>query len=629
MSEPTHVIVLKRLLGIVTLVVVVCVLYAAQEILLPFALAILLSFLLAPLVTRLERFWLGRIGSVVVVVGLAFCLIGGFGWVVGNQFVQVSADLPNYKDNLIRKIRFARWSASGALGRAKATIDEIGKELTEEPVESSQPPDAQARQWFSYIPFPGGNQADEDDAVDVRVVALPPSPLHQVSTWLGPLVAPLTTVGMTIVFVVFMLIKREDLRNRLLQLLGTEQFYVTTTALDDAAARLSRYLRMQLLINIGYGVVIASGLYLMGVPNAALWGALGGALRFLPYVGPWIGAALPITLSLAIFDNWTQPLSVVGLFVALELFVNNVAEPLLYGSSTGVSAAGIIVSAIFWTWLWGPVGLVLAMPLTVCMVVIGRHVPQLQFLDTLLSDNPPLSEHQGLYQRWLAQDEHEAAQLAKQFQSSHTASEFCDQLLIPALQLAERDRHADRLDDEQVRFAMESAEALVADLVLEPPASDESPSTSVPFSVLCIPAKDKADEVVGKMIAKLIERHGFQTATASTQRFLGELVEKLKDAPVDLIVISSLPPLAGRYSRLVCKRVHAAQPEIPILVGLWGGGRMVQTQSKLIDAGADQVVTSVGEAVEYLRRKRTALRLNRDSRPAGQAEMAVELSELI
>jgi predicted PurR-regulated permease PerM len=622
-------------LGIVTVVVVVAALYVAQEIVLPFALAVLLSFLLAPLVTRLERIRLGRVPAVVVAVGLAFGLIAGFGLVVGNQFIQLSAELPSYKDNLIRKIRYARGSTSGTLGKAKETIEEISKELTEE----EEPPDEQevddgslegksAREAF-WSALLDGDPAEENGAVEVKVVALPPSPLQQIRAWLGPLVAPLTTVGVMIVFVVFMLIKREDLRNRLLHLLGTEQLYISTSAIDDAAARLSRYLRMQLLINVGYGVTVAAGLYLIGVPNALLWGALGGALRFLPYVGPWLGAALPITLSLAVFDNWTQPLSVVGMFVLLELIVNNVAEPLLYGSTTGVSAVGIIVSAIFWTWLWGPVGLILAMPLTVCMVVMGKHVSQLRFLDTLLSDEPPLSEHEGLYQRWLAKDEKEAVQLAAQFRKLHTANEFADQLLIPALQLAERDRHADRLDEEQIQFAMESAEAAVAELEPEPAAGDEVPSAAAPLNVLCIPAKDKADEVVGKLIARLVENFGFQMTTASAERLLGEVLAKLKETPVDLILISSLPPLAGRFSRLVCKRVQAAHPDIPILVGLWGGDRLVQTQSKLIDAGADQVVTTAAEAVEYVRRKRTSLRLTRDARTVEDVEQPSELKELV
>jgi predicted PurR-regulated permease PerM len=628
MAEPAHAIALKRLLGIFTLVVVVAGLYVAQEIVLPFALAILLSFLLAPLVSRLERLGLARVPAVVIVVGLTLGFIAGFGWIVGNQFVQLSAELPAYKDNLIRKIRYARGSTSGTLGKAKETIEEISKELTDEestPTEAVEDDSTDLPFWSSLLE---GDAKSDADAVEVRVVALPPSPLAQIRAWLGPLVAPLTTVGVMVVFVVFMLIKREDLRNRLLHLIGTEQLYMSTSAIDDAAARLSRYLRMQLLINVGYGVTVALGLYLIGVPNGFLWGALGGALRFLPYVGPWLGAALPITLSLAVFDNWTQPLMVVGLFVTLELLVNNVAEPLLYGSSTGVSAVGIIVSAIFWTWLWGPVGLILAMPLTVCMVVIGQHVPQLRFLDTLLSDEPPLSAHEGLYQRWLAKDEKEAVQLATQFQKLHTTIEFCDSLLIPALQLAERDRHADRLDEDQIQFTTESAEEIIENLEPDPVDGDELLSAQ-PLNVLCIPAKDKVDEVVGHLIAKLIEPYGFRTATASDERLLGELLEKMKDVSVDLIMISSLPPMAGRYSRLVCKRIHAAHPDIPILIGLWGGDKLVQTQSKLAEAGADQVVTTVAEAVDYVRRKRASLRLNRDSRAETREERGMELSELV
>ncbi len=620
MSKPEIERLLTRQLNVILFVLVIAGLYLAQEILLPFALAILLSFLLAPLVLRVERWGAGRAPAVCLVVVFAVGVLGGLTWVVGEQFVQVSADLPRYKENLIHKIRSARGSTTETLGRAKQTIEEIGAELSEEKATENGPKGSKltresASQWYRRLPGFRSTQNDDEQAVAVKVVALPPSPLQQVRTWLGPLVAPLTTAGMVIVFVIFMLLQRENLRNRVLQLLGTEQLPVSTAAIDDATARLSRYLRMQFIINLCYGVAVASGLSLIGVPNALLWGTLGVVLRFLPYIGPWIVAAMPITLSLAVFDNWTQPLLTMGLFAVLELVVNNVLEPWLYGASIGVSAVGIIISAIFWTWLWGPVGLIMATPLTVCLAVLGKHVPRLRFLDTLLSDQQPLSITEHLYQRFLAKDAREVNELIAEFQEDHTRSELFDSLLIPALQLAERDRHAERLTDEHAKSIMDAATEAVTKLAndSEHPSPRGTPAadSNKLLRVLCVPAKDHADQLVGSMVAQLIEAQGFECENVSAETMLGEVFEQVGESPVDLFLISALPPLALRYSRLACKRIHARFPQTPIVIGLWGSKRSEEVLTLLKQAGADQLVTTAEGAADLVRRKRTAMELNR------------------
>ena len=282
--------------------------------------------------------------------------------------------------------------------------------------------------------------------------------------WLGPILSPFGTAGMVVVLVFFMLLDRENQRNRLLQLFGTSNLHATTEAMHDAGHRVGRYLRMQFFVNAGYGIAVGIGLWLIGVPGAVMWGVLGFSLRFLPYIGPWIAAALPILVSLGHSDGWTQPLLVVGWYIGLELIFNNVVEPLVYGSTTGVSTVGVILSAIFWTWLWGPIGLILAMPMTVCLVVAARYVPQLRFLTVLLADQPPMTPAERVYQRLLAFDYHEPLQLAHKHLKESSLVSFYDEVLIPALVLAEHDRHADLLNDDQEAFVAEAAEDLVEEL---------------------------------------------------------------------------------------------------------------------------------------------------------------------
>ena len=278
---------------------------------------------------------------------------------------------------------------------------------------------------------------------------------------LGPLISPLASAAIVTVFVIFILLKREDLRNRFIHLIGGEQLNLTTQALDDAAGRVSRYLLMQLIINSAYGLVIYIGLALIGLPNALLWGALTAVLRFVPFVGPWIGALMPIAISLAVFDSWSEPTLVVGLFMANELITNNIIEPWLYGSSTGISTIGILAAAVFWGWIWGPVGLVMATPLTVCLTVVGRYVPQLAFLNTMLSDQDALPPQARFYQRLLAIDPEEATEVAEEYLATSSLAELYDTVLLPALSLAEQDRHQGALDEAKQQFVHQTTREIV------------------------------------------------------------------------------------------------------------------------------------------------------------------------
>ncbi len=333
--------------------------------------------------------------------------------------------------------------------------------------------------------------ADETAALPVKVVATPVSMPSIFSNVLGPVLAPLGNMAVVAILVIFMLIQREDLRNRVIRLIGDAHLRLTTQAIDDASKRVSHYLLMQLIINASYGVAIAVGLSLIGLPNAILWGLLAGLLRFIPYVGPVIGTAMPLLLSLAVFEGWTRPLLVLGWIVALEIVSSNVMEPWLYGAGTGVSPLAIIVSAVFWTWLWGGMGLVLSTPITVCLTVIGRYVPQFRFLYVLLGDEPPLALHESLYQRLLALDQDEAADQARDFLKSRSVLELFDEVLIPALRLAEEDRHNGQLDPARLELMHAAVREIVDDVAEQaeaaraaqaPPAQSDTPADEAPLT---------------------------------------------------------------------------------------------------------------------------------------------------
>jgi predicted PurR-regulated permease PerM len=366
-----------------SIAVVVAALYLAKDLLVPLTLAVLLSFLLSPVCDWLERRRLSRIPAVLVTAILGFAVLGAAAWTAVVQITELAPKLPEYQNNLQAKLHSTNAYVSTALNKVTRTAQGFGQNLSQ--LEQAEEPHGTSERPFS-----------------VRVLPSPASPLQVIGGTFGTLLQMLGSTGIVIVLVVFFLIRREDLRDRFIRLAGRGHVTVTTQVLEDAATRLSRYLLTQFIINVAFGIAVAIGLYLIGVPNAILWGILATILRFIPYIGGWIAAAMPIGLSLAISLNWLAPILTVGLFVALELFTNNVMEPWLYGKNTGVSAVAVLVAAIFWTWLWGIVGLLLATPLTVCLLVIGKHVPQLSFLDTLLGNEPVFEPKKRVYQRLLA-----------------------------------------------------------------------------------------------------------------------------------------------------------------------------------------------------------------------------------
>ena len=432
------------LLGVVLAVVVVGTLYFARVVLIPFTLAVLITFILTPVAKLLERIHFGRIFSTLIVVVLSFIVVGAVGWTVSQQFAQVMNQLPDYRSNIHAKLEALHLSKSTALNNASDTMNEISKDLAAPPAGNTA----------------AGNRTNSPSRqrpMPVEVVTSPALPLDSLESVLGVIGA----FGIVVVLTSFMLARRENFRNRLISLGGHRSLHVMTQAIDDATARVSRYLRLQLLVNICYGALIGTCLHFIGIPGALLWGVLIVFLRFCPYIGPPLGGILPLLLSIAIFDGWIKPLETFGLFAVTEILVSNFVEPALYGAYTGISSMAILLAAIFWTAIWGPIGLVLSTPLTVCLVVIGRHVPRLRFLNVLLGDEPVLTPDTRYYQRLLAMDHEEAKRVLKNFLEKNSLEDLYDSVLIPALNLAERDRHHERLDKISADFVISNTRRIL------------------------------------------------------------------------------------------------------------------------------------------------------------------------
>lgn len=591
----------------------VAVLYFAQEVLIPIALSVLLSFVLTRLVIWLERWRLGRVPSVLLAVALAFAVLGGIGWMVTDQLIDLARDLPKYQDALAARIRSLRSVpiGGGVLGGITESARELGEELSG--LGSS-----------SILPSTPLGTAPAGEPVPVQLVETSPLALRLLRDWVGPILAPFGTAALVIIFVIFILLSREDLRNRLIRLAGTGRVYVTTQALDEAGGRISRYLLMQLIINATYGVAVATGLFFIGIPSAMLWGLLAAVLRFLPYVGPWIAALLPIALSLAASTTWSVPIATVALFLVLELLSNNVMEPWLYGASTGLSTVGIIASAVFWTWLWGPLGLVLSTPLTVCLAVLGRHVPSAAFLDVLFSDEPPLELNLRFYQRLLALDYNEASDLTTQFLKTGSLDELYETMLIPALSLAERDRHAGHVSDEQAEFIYRSITDLLEDLKAQfetsavgqavPAGAAQAtgivgvglelrPDAPRALRILCVPAEDEADRIAGAMFVQLLTARGHAAEAAPVRAIDPAVVELVKQQRAEWVVISGLAPGGAMQARRASRRLGPQATGTRILVGLWNAsGELGGIRERALSAGAEAVVTKLGEGLEHLQK---------------------------
>jgi predicted PurR-regulated permease PerM len=571
--------------GLLTLVLVVTALHFAQDVLIPLALAVLFAFLLAPVVYRLQHWGCDRGISVVLTTAVTFVLVASLLYVTVNQILGLIEDLPLYQQSLLRKIKGFSITTGGDFERSAEAVQELANELQKS--------------------TPGRSNATAVDKVEI--VAPMPNVLQMLRAVFGSLVARLAMPAIVVVLVIFMLLHREDVRDRMVRLIGLQRMHITVLALDDAAERVSRYLRMQLLVNSMHGASFAAALYLIGVPDAILWGALTIMLRFIPFLGPILAAIGPVAVSIAFFDNWSAPLLTLGSIVMLELITNNFIEPRLYGSSVGVSSLALIFAAVFWTWLWGVPGLFLSTPLTVCLVVVGKYIPQLEFLSIVLSDKPVLEPSERFYQRLLADDLDEAEELLVDVNLVKSFVEVCDTIVFPGLRFVEQDHDRGAIDDATRRRVLEQfgilIDALTAPDVPELRLSDEPGATErgVNVKALLVPARDAADELAARVFATALERTGIEVSVVSNTILTGEMVDLVGTLQPDLICISAVPPSAVIYARHLCKKLRARYADVPIVVGLWNAqGELQRARERLTSVGANAVVDTATVGIEVV-----------------------------
>lgn len=579
----------SHLLVLVSAVVIIATLYFAKVVLVPFALAILFTFILAPPVGWLERIRVPRFVAVLLMVLLALGAVGSLGWVVTNQLVSATSHWSEYRTNIKDKIESIRKSRPQSLNNAAQAVQEISTDLNA--ATPATPAPAAGRAPAGKIP--GAATATVAKPIPVEIVSPQSSILESLPNFLGPI----GTAGIVLVFTIFMLLQREDLRNRFIRLAGDGRLSVMTHAMEEAGERVSHYLFLQSMVNASYGLIIGFSLYLMHVPNAVLFGVIAGIFRFLPYIGPPMGALLPVMLSLAVFNDWTRPLMVLGIYVVVEIVVANFVEPMLYGTKTGISSLAVLVAAVFWTFIWGPIGLVLSTPLTVCLVVMGRHLPNLRFLNVLLGDEPVLSPEVHYYQRLLATDFDEAQQVLKGHLKEKSLEELYDSVLIPALTMAEHDRHRNALDEETVTFIYQSTREFVEELSekagKEPVASSSALGTTA--RVICVPASGEADEIIGMMLGQLLGVAGDDVHCIPIGT-VDEMLAQVVRAQPGIVCISAIPPLAMTHARSIYARLRKELPSQLIIVGLWSyTGDIARSASRIDTPERVRVLTSLAE----------------------------------
>jgi predicted PurR-regulated permease PerM len=580
---------------IVVMLITVAVLYVGSEIFVPFALAILLSFLLAPPVAWLRRIHMPRTAAVALVVTTSVALLASFGFVVGSQALGMIGDLPKYQISMHEKIRSISGAVpgSGMLKRSADVVKELGRDLSE----------ATGAARPAGITGKGG--AQEPMTVRVETAA---NPLRTLQELLGPILKPLGTAGLVIVFVFFVLLAPSDLRDRFIRLAGSD-LHKTTEALSVAASRVSRYLVMQLVVNATYAVPLGIGLYLLGVPGAMLWAFLAMVLRFIPYLGPVIAALFPITLAFVVDPGWSMLLWTLALILTLELISNNIVEPWLYGASTGMTPMAVILAAIFWTLLWGTPGLILATPLTVCLVVMGRYVPRLSFIEVLLGSEPVLSAEERLYQRLLAGDIEEAVELAEAEVAASSLQEFHDNTALAALRLAESARKSGSSIEDRQKVA-DGMRMLVEELRViidrQQEGKQDGGTLDVPLqaegaAILCIGGRGALDTVAALLLAHLLESRGIQARLLPATAITLDAISSLDLTGVKAVCLSYLSPRPRTYARFVVRRLKARSPGLKVVLGAWNPEVHNNSDVDLVaETGADALAGRLNAAVDLL-----------------------------
>ena len=594
---------------IIIVAAIVVGLWFGRDVLVPIAIAVLLSFVLAPVTVALTRLRIGRVASVLLAVALAFALLIALGAVIGKQVAQLGENLPQYQTVIAKKLQAVRSSSfsEGVVEKAADALhgldSNLGKPLNSTP---TAPPEVAAT-------------PSDRTLMQVEVHQPAPGPVEILRSIVTALLPPLATTEIVIIFVVFILLQRRDLCDRFIGLIGSHDLHRTTKALDDAAFRLSRYFLALTGINTAFGVVIAIGLSVIGVPNPILWGIVGAVLRFVPYIGAIIAAALPLALAAAVDPGWTMVVETAALFVVVEGFVGQVVEPRLFGHTTGMSPLAIIVAAAFWTLIWGAPGLLLSTPLTACLVVLGRHVESLNFIELMLGDKPPLSPVQSFYQRILASDPDEVAFQAEALLKTMPLLEYYEGVALPALALAQIDVTRGVLERDRQVEVCESVERVVSDLSdhvdvegadagsvsaeSAPDAVDlvaaAEPSLENENQVLCVAGRTPLDQAGCAILVQLLERKGLSTRIAAPEALTTRGIFALKTDGVRAICVFYLDHRSLAAVRYSVRRLRKKFGDVPVAVCLWGNSEL---SSMAEAAGADATVSSLRDAVDFCAR---------------------------
>ena len=610
--------------------VIVAALFFAREILIPIAIAVLLSFVIGPLVALLRKLRLGRIPSVGVAVLLLLTVVAGLGGLIGMQVADLSTGLPRYQRTIAQKAENLK---AGPLGDMAGYLRSINHQIQQAGAPEPKPQDQKEKPEGRRAAPPSVQNPDKPVLVEMR--DREPSPIELAEKVLAPVISPLATLGIVFVVLIFILVQREDLRDRMIRLVGSSDLHRTTVAMDDAARRLSRFFLVQLALNAGFGLAIGIGLWLIGVPNPILWGIFTALMRFVPYIGAFLSALLPLMLAAAVDPGWNMVLATAALFIVLEPLVGQFIEPLVYGHSTGLSPFAVLVSALFWTWLWGPVGLLLSTPLTVCLVVLGRHVDKLEFLDVLFGDRPALTPVENFYQRMLADDPDEAQELAEAILAQCSLSSYYDEVALKGLQLAATDARRGVLTEGQLDRIRVGIAQLIEDLadrddtapetkptlagrLLSGRQDEQVPCEAAPAvpdaptpdalpeawrregAVLCVAGRGPLDEAASMMLAQLLEKHGFGTRVVPFEAVSRSEIASLDAAGTRMICISYLE-ISGTpaHLRYLVQRVRRRAPEAQVLVGLWpADDAMLSDPGARASLGADHYAVSLREGVE-------------------------------
>jgi predicted PurR-regulated permease PerM len=565
---------LRRVLILTTFVAAVALLWWAQRVLVPLALGVLLAFVLTPAVVALERRRVPRVAAVLLVVCLVFLLVGAVGWTVVRELDELSGQLAGHAKTIADKVERLTGDQGDPFGQVVRAVKEVGSAVQGGPTAG------------------GGGQG-------------PPVLIHKSESWVTgwlaqvarPVLETAADLALMLVLTIFIIAQREELRDRLVRLAGTGRLTATTRALEEVARRVSRYLALLCLLNAGFGAAVAVGLALLGVPYAPLWGFLAAALRFIPYVGTWLAALFPFALSVAVAPGWVQPAFVVVLFVVLELLYYHFLEPVLYGQSVGVLPVALLIAAAFWAWLWGPIGLLLSTPLTICLVVLGKYVAPLRFLDVLLGAEPALGRTLHFYQRLLARDQDEAAELADEYLQHQPLEALYDEVLVPALVLAGRDRERRALAAADERFLLNAVREIIDNQDAPPPPEGLPPCASGKRLVLARPARSEADELALAMFRQLLEPLGCAVEVQSLKALAAELLDHAGKSCPFLVAIAAMPPGGLSQARYLCRRLRHHCPHTKVLVGRWGQQeRGEETRARLRQAGADLVGLTLRES---------------------------------